>query len=165
MTDTQSESSYIREITDYFCNLAGKVAIISSEETQLLMKWKREGVPKQDVLLGIKRAFETGSRPAMMRISGCSRFVEERFYKSRLKTAASQTGLSKRPRETGVHSAVGRISLKMGEAAAKAEDASVRECLKRAAGALAGFAGEGEDIGGFAEKLRRRMCKDLLARF
>lgn len=165
MTDVQSESSYIREITDYFCSLAGRVAIISSEETQILMKWRREGVPKQDVLMGIRKAFESGPGSAKFRISGCAGFVEECFRASRSRAAASEPDSRKRPAETGVHSLIRVISLNIGKAAANAGDKNVRDCLNRAGESLASFAGGAGDFYDFLGALRRRTCGELMAGF
>ncbi len=165
MTDTQSESSYIREITDYFCSLAGKVAIISSEETQILVKWKREGIPKQDVLRGIKKAFESGSMPAKVKISGCRRFVEECFHKSRSQTAVSGTVPGGRPFEVDTHSIIQTVSRNIGSAARKADDENVRKCLEKAGETLAGLAGGESDVDGFLKTLRRRVCGELIAGF
>lgn len=164
MTDAQSESSYIREITDYYCSLAGKAGIISSEDAQVLINWKREGIPKQDVLLGIKKAFQSGYKPAMMRISGCSRFVEERFHQSRLSAGFSKTGSRKRPGEINIHSIIGAVSLKLSKAASETEDANTKNCLKKAVKILAD-SGKGDDIYGFLQAFRRQLCDELIAAF
>ncbi len=165
MTDLISESSYMREIKDYFCSLVGR-AIISSEDDYLLIQWKREGVPKRDVLLGIKKAFENSSRPERLRISGCSRFVEESFIKSRsLAGGISKVSSRQMPPEQFVHSVIAAVSRNVRKALAREKDDNVKRCLEKASKQLSRAGVKANSVGDFLETLRDRMCRELVAGF
>lgn len=158
MTDTDSESSYIREVTDYFCALAGRVAIISSEDEHLLMKWRRDGISKQDVLMGIRKAFEGGGMKRV-KISACSRFVEERLSgPSPTVAPGGHTG------RAGVHSVLSAVSVNMTNALAQTRDPKVAECIRAAHGTLSQSA-TSPDVWDLLKRARRQMCEDLMAAF
>ena len=158
MSDTESESSYIREVTDYFCALAGRVPMISSEDEHLLMKWRRDGISKQDVLTGIKKAFEGGGMKRM-RISACSRFVEERAGGF---SPAASGGQGER---AGVHSVLSAVSVNMTNALAQTRDPKIAECLRAAHKNFSRSAPEAPDLWDLLKRTRKRMCEDLMAAF
>lgn len=159
MSDTDSESSYIREVTDYFCALAGRVAMISSEDEHLLMKWRRDGISKQDVLTGIKKAFEGGG-VKRMRISACSRFVEER-----LTASPSAAPPDRQAERAGVHSVLSAVSVNMTNVLAQTRDPNIAECLRAAHKTFSQSAPETPDVWDLLKQTRRQMCEDLMAVF
>ncbi|MCY3972901.1 MAG: hypothetical protein OXF52_01625 [Candidatus Dadabacteria bacterium] len=158
MSDTDSESSYIREVTKYFCDLAGRAPMISSEDEHLLMKWRRDGISKQDVLTGIKKAFEGGG-VKRMRISSCSRFVEERAGGS---PSVAPGGQAER---AGVHSVLSAVSVNMTNVLAQTRDPKIAECLKAAHKTFSQSAPEAPDVWDLLKQTRRQMCEDLIAVF
>lgn len=152
MTDTDSDSAYIREVTDYFCALAGTVSMISSQDEHLLMRWRRDGISKQDVLMGIKKAFETGAGMKKIKISSCSKFVEERLAVAPLHSASGRE----------VHSAITAVSVSMAKALSRTTDTNVCECIKRAHASFADSAGGAEDLWGLLKRTRSGLCEDLM---
>lgn len=165
MTDENSESSYITEVTEFYCSLAGTVAMLSSEDQHLLMKWKSEGISRQDVLLGIKRAFESGAGTGRLKISGCRRFVEECSVRSRHIARREDAGVPNQNPEAGVHSSILKLSLNLQRALKNADDGNVRKSLENAIRAVSKRAPSGADVWEFFQSLNRQICDDLMSGF
>lgn len=82
------KNSYISDIQNYFLSLAGRGIMISPRDYDLIVRWKRGGVPREVVYKGISKAIENlkrkGGSQLPRSLSECASSIEEeiRDYQS-----------------------------------------------------------------------------------
>ncbi len=150
---------YTKEIKNYFRSLSGGALIISSEDEHTLLKWKKEGISKQDVLVGIKKAFQNNNGKRLT-ISGCGDFVERRFRK--LHRADGKKPGSQNKSDAEAHSIALRVFRNISSAMENTDDANIKKCLEKAGGIFLNDAPGSKNIGDSIGKIRRQTCAELL---
>jgi hypothetical protein len=76
------KNSYINEVQNHFLFLIGRGIMLSPKDYDLIVKWKRRGVPKEIIYRGINKALENlkkkkGSDQFPRSFSECALYIEE----------------------------------------------------------------------------------------
>lgn len=72
--------SYISEIEKYFLSLKGSGVMLSSTDYNSIIDWKKNNIPKEVILRGIKSAFKNHSRARNKKLNSiyqCLPFIEQ----------------------------------------------------------------------------------------
>lgn len=88
--ESNSLSDFVRDIEGYYLKLKGEGIMLSPKEYDLIVNWRAQSVPKEIVIMGIRRAFERGfiddqdRRRNFRSLTQCRIYVDEliREYKS-----------------------------------------------------------------------------------
>jgi len=81
LRDMAYKNSYISDIQNYFLFLVDRGIMLSPKDYDLIMKWKRRGVPKEIVYRGINKAIENlrkkrSSISFLRGLDECAPFIE-----------------------------------------------------------------------------------------
>ena len=87
---SNSFDDFVKAIEGYYLKLKGEGIMLSPKEYDLIVNWRARSVPKEIVIMGIRRAFEKGftdehdRRQNFRSLTQCVTYVEEliREYKS-----------------------------------------------------------------------------------
>ncbi len=88
--NTDSFNDFVRTIEAYYLNLKGEGIMLSPKEYDLIVNWRAQSVPKEIVIMGIRKAVEKGiaddrgRKRELRSLTQCAAYVEEliREYKS-----------------------------------------------------------------------------------
>ncbi len=96
---TDSFNDFVRAIEAYYLNLKGEGIMLSPKEYDLIVNWRARSVPKEIVIMGIRKALEKdfaddrGRKRKFRSLTQCAASVEEliREYKSCQQSDQSET--------------------------------------------------------------------------
>jgi len=71
-----NSSTFIKDIEQFFLNLSQKGIMLSSRDYHLVMKWMEKGITKEQILSGIRNAFQIKDIKRIRSLDDCREFVE-----------------------------------------------------------------------------------------
>ena len=66
----------IKEIEKYYLDISQKGIMLSSQDYHLITEWIEKGISKEQILKGIRTAFENKNTKKIRNLSDCSQYVE-----------------------------------------------------------------------------------------
>ena len=66
----------IKEIEKYYLDISQKGIMLSSQDYHLITEWIEKGISKEQILKGIRTAFESKDIKKIRNLSDCSQFIE-----------------------------------------------------------------------------------------
>jgi hypothetical protein len=108
---------FVKAVEDYYLKLKGEGIMLSPKEYDLIVNWRARSVPKEIVIMGIRRAFEKGftdehDRKRNFRsLTQCVVYVEEliREYKSSQQSDQDEAGYGNKDMVTVILDKLNRI--------------------------------------------------------
>jgi len=71
-----NSSTFIKDIEQFFLNLSQKGIMVSSRDYHLITEWMEKGITKEQILSGIRNAFQNKDIKRIRSLADCSEFVE-----------------------------------------------------------------------------------------
>ncbi len=112
-----SFDDFVKAVEGYYLKLKGKGIMLSPKEYDLIVNWRARAVPKEIVIMGIRRAFEKGfadehDRKRNFRsLTQCAAYVEEliREYKFSQQSDYGEAGHGNKDMVTAILDKLNRI--------------------------------------------------------
>lgn len=114
---SSSFDDFVKAVEGYYLKLKGEGIMLSPKEYDLIVNWMARSVPKEIVMMGIRRAFDKGfvneqDRKGNFRsLTQCATFVEDviREYKSSQQSDQGETNFDDRDLITSILDKLSRI--------------------------------------------------------
>ena len=114
---SSSFDDFVKAVEGYYLKLKGEGIMLSPKEYELIVNWRARSVPKEIVMMGIRRAFEKGFTDAHDRkwnfrsLTQCATYVEEliREYKSSQQSDQGEVGYGNKDMATSILDKLNRI--------------------------------------------------------
>jgi hypothetical protein len=114
---SSSFDDFVKAVEGYYLKLKGEGIMLSPKEYDLIVNWRARAVPKEIVIMGIRRAFEKGFTDEYDRkrnfrsLTQCAAYVEEliREYKSSHQSDQGEAGYGNKDMVTLILDKLNRI--------------------------------------------------------